>query len=151
MTTIIPPTPPRSTQEALETITQERDRLLPQVEEVKWRARQLERERDTHATTAKELAQSEAALRAQLDTITNETTTQHSSLQQELEVVRREAATAREQLQAAQQRLDDEVQEHESDRQELERLVGKRDKHKQVWGGVGWVGDGVLLLVGGCV
>lgn len=47
----------RETQLALEAAASERDKLLPQVEESKWRARQLERERDTHAARAKELEQ----------------------------------------------------------------------------------------------
>ena len=49
----------REKQAALEAAAAERDKLLPQVEESKWRARQLERERDMHAARAQDLAQVE--------------------------------------------------------------------------------------------
>lgn len=67
-------------------------------------------------------------------------TQQEGSLQEELEAARCEAAAAREALAATQQRLDDAVQEHENDRQELARLVAKRKTHTQV--GAAW-GDAV--------
>lgn len=167
---------PRETQQALEAAAAERDALLPQVEESKWRARQLQRERDTHATRAQELAQvqymfcafcvsceqpwrlvvcldcmyvcndcmpsacvvtpqrlqAEASLSEEVAALRGRVALQEGSLQGELETARREAAAAKEALAATQQRLDDAVQEHENDRQELARLTAKRKTHNQV-------------------
>ena len=87
----------------------------------------------THTPSLNEhIFQVEASLSETIASLRSQVSQQEGSLQGELEAARCEAAAAKESLAATQQRLEDAVQEHENDRQELARLVAKRKTHTQV-------------------